>query len=310
MSNKPKKVDPDFFKRIEEGSKFVRETQKEADFKRKLRNRGLFPIVKDGVLYIYSVEATDETKKIVVECRENLFDVYKVVTNDRKFIGDFLYRSSLFSEFRNVLDYHSSTKEELFRHYNLDDEDARTKFLVLPQNKSFKFDGNMTFDEIVEGMAEHYMTFNFKRPSKICEVIVSLSRYFDADYAASKAYRVLYTKDHEFARGTNPIEEDQMRIDRMVYSNKEDKLSHDEKLSLIKRTFDSFDIKCLYSSKIDEISDFILKNIFKTNDKKLIYGFAEHNYDLLYKSEFSDIYKNMSSTNDFESDIKKHLKKM
>lgn len=304
------KVSDDFFKRIEEGSKFVRDTQKEADFKRKLRNRGLFPIVKDGVFNIYSVEATDETKKIVVECRENLFDVYKIVTNDRKFMSNFLYRSSFFPEFRNVLDYHDSTKEELFEHYNLDDESERIKFLALPQNKSFKFDDNMTFDEIVEGMAAHYMTFNFKRPSKVSEVIGLLSRYFDADYAASKAYRVLYTKDQEFATGTNPIEEEQMRIDRMVYSNKEDKFSHDEKLSLIKRTFDSFDIKCLYSFKVDEIDDFVLKNIFKTNNKKLIYGFAEHNYDLLYKSEFSDIYKNISSTNDFEFDIKKYSKEM
>ena len=309
MSNEPHKVSADFFEKLERDSIRIRKSQEEATFKGKLRRRKLFPIIKDGVLYIYSVKPSDETKCLIIKCREDLFDVYRIVTNDRKYIGDFLYRSSYFPEFRNVLDYHDSTKEDLIDYFNLTDLNEKNKFLDLPQNKLFKHDG-MSFDDVFDDLVKSYMTFNFKRPSKISEIIDCVSRYFDADYAASSAYRILNSECEEFARGTNPVEDEQMRIDRMRYSEKENKLSYDERLELLKSVYNSFDIQCLYSSNVNEISDFVLENMFRTKSKKLIYDFAQHNYDLLYNSKFSDVYKKIvSSENVISNDDSKKLNK-
>ena len=309
MSNEPHKVSADFFERLERDSIRIRKNQEEATFKGELRRRKLFPIIKDDVLYIYSVKSTNETQRLIIKCREDLFDVYRVVTNDRKYIGNFLYRSSSFPEFRNVLDYHDSTKEDLINYFNLTDENEKKKFLDFPQNKLFKHDG-MSFDDVFDSMVKSYMTFNFKRPSKISEIIGCVSGYFDVDYAASKAYWILNSEYEKFARGTNPVEYDQMRIDRMRYSEKEDKLPYNERLELLKNVYNSFDIECLYSSNINEISDFVLENMFKIKSKKLVYGFAQHNYDLLYNSKFSDVYKKIaSSENVISNDDSKKLNK-
>lgn len=307
MSNEPRKVSADFFEKLEKDSIRIRKSQEEATFKGKLRRRKLFPIINDGVLFIYSVKPTNETQSLIIKCREDLFDVYRVVTNDRKYIGNFLYRSSSFPEFRNVLDYNDSTKEDLINYFNLTDANEKKKFLDLPQNELFK---HGEFDDVFDNLVKSYMTFNFKRPSKISEIIDCVSRYFDADYAASKAYMILNSEYEEFARGTNPVEYDQMRVDRIRYSEKEEKLSYDERLELLKNVYNSFDIKCLYSSNVNEMSDFLLENIFKTRDRNMIFRFAKHNYDLLYNSKFSDVYKKIvSSENVISNDDSKKLNK-
>ena len=303
MSNKPQKMSEEFFKEIEEANKYTRKSNEEAIFKGKLRYKGLFPVLNGDDLSIYEIKATDATRQIAIRCRENLFDVYRIVTNDRDFMSNFLYRSSKFPEFKNVLDYHDSTKEELVDHYKLRTEEDKSRFLGLPQNDIFNFDGDMSFDEKLERMAPFYMTFNFKRPSKVADIISLLSRYFDADYAASKAYRVLNTKDEEFARDVNPLEHEQVKIDMMSYTIKEDRLPYSERLNLLKKIYNSFDIKCVYSSNINEMSDFLLENVFKTNDKEMIFRFAKHNYDLLHNSKFSADYKKIASIDDYEFNI-------
>jgi hypothetical protein len=274
-----------------------------------LRKKGLFPIIKNDYLYIYSVKSTDASKELVDECRKTLFDVYNVVTNNQKYINDFRFRSSSFPEFRNILKHRVSTKEDLYDYYHLDNDIEKDKFMRLPQNKMYIIDVKMSFDGVVDEIVKYYMTFVFKRPSKIAEIVSFLSGYFDADFAAAKAYRFLYLKDRDFSIGINPIENKQFEIDRMDYSNKEDNLSYDEKLELVKRVISSFDIECLYSSRIDEMSDFILESIFKTKSRKLISEFARDNYNLLYNSAFSDIYKKIASVDELKSsNVKKYIK--
>lgn len=309
MSNMPHKVSDDFFERLEQDSKFMRYQQRVSKFKYRLRKKGLFPIIKNDYLYIYSVKSTDASKELVDECRKTLFDVYNVVTNNQKYINDFRFRSSSFPEFRNILKHRVSTKEDLYDYYHLDNDIEKDKFMRLPQNKMYIIDDKMSFDGVVDEIVKYYMTFVFKRPSKIAEIVSFLSGYFDADFAAAKAYRFLYLKDRDFSIGINPIEDKQFEIDRMDYSNKEDNLSYDEKLELIKRIISSFDIECLYSSRIDEMSDFILESIFKTKSRKLILGCGSDNYNLLYNSAFSDIYKKIFPVNEFKSsDVKKYVK--
>lgn len=303
MSNEPEKVDISFFEEIEAMNEEMHKIDEEVTFKGKLRYKGLFPTLKGDILSIYEIKPTEATTGLMIRCRENLFDVYRKITNDREYMNKFFYNSSKYPEFRNILDNHDSTKEELIEYYKLKTDEDKNNFLSLPQNEMFKFDRDMSFDEIIEAMAPHYMTFNFKRPSKISEIIYFLSHYFDADYAASVAYRILNIKDMDFYYGVNSVEPGQEKINRMAYTIKEDRLPYSERLDLLKQIYDSFDIKCVYSSNVNDMTDFIFENIFKTTDKKMVLDFAKHNYNLLHNSEFSDDFKKISSIDDCEFNI-------
>lgn len=303
MSNEPMRVNPSFFEEIEAMNEEIHRIDEEVIFKGKLRNKGLFPVLDGESLSIYEIKPTKATNELAIRCRENLFDVCRKITNDREYMNKYFYESSKYPEFRNILDTHDSTVDELIGYYKLRTDEDKKKFLTLPQNKIFKFDSDMSFDEIIETMAPHYMTFNFKVPSKISEIISFLSNYFDADYAASAAYRILNIEDKNFSEGVNSIEPGQEKINRMAYAMKEDRLPYSERLNLLKQIYNSFDIKCVYSSNINEMSDFLFENIFKTDNKKMILDFSKHNYNLLYNSEFSDVFKKMSSIGDCEFNI-------
>ena len=296
MSKDIHKVSDDFFKRIEEDSKFVRDTQKEANLKLRMRKKKLFPIIKDDSIFVYRLSSTKETDKIVSEYSDSLCDIYDVVTNDEKIKNDFYFRSSYSPYFRNLLHHHISTREDLYRYYKLDKIENRDSFLNLPQNQIFKIDDEMKFDEIVEEMAKYYFTFVFKKPSKISKIISFTSRYLDIDYVASEIYYFLNSESRDFFTGTSPIDDEHMELSRINFTDKEMNVSENEKISLIKNIIDSFKIECVYNSKIDEMNEFLTSSIFGTKSKNLVLKFAQHNSNLINDSEFSPLYKKIISS--------------
>lgn len=296
MSDEPMKVDTSFFEKIEKESKILRDTQKEANLKLRMRKKKLFPIIKDDSIFVYRLSSTKETDKIVSEYSDGLCDIYDVVTNDEKIKNDFYFRSSYSPYFRNLLHHHISTREDLYRYYKLDVVENRDSFLNLPQNQIFKMDDKMEFDEIIEAMAKYYFTFVFKNPSKISKIISFSSRYLDIDYVASEIYYFLNSESRDFFTGTSPIEDEQMELSRINFTDKEMNLSENEKISLIKNIIDSFKIECVYNSKIDEMNEFLTSSVFGTKSKDLVLKFAQHNADLINDSEFSSVYKKIISS--------------
>lgn len=296
MSNEPMKVDTSFFEKIEKESKILRDTQKEANLKLRMRKKKLFPIIKDDSIFVYRLSSTKETDKIVSEYSDSLCDIYDVVTNDEKIKNDFYFRSSYSPYFRNLLHHHISTREDLYRYYKLDVVENRDSFLNLPQNQIFKMDDEMEFDEIIEAMAKYYFTFVFKNPSKISKIISFSSRYLDIDYVASEIYYFLNSESRDFFTGTSPIEDEQMELSRINFTDKEMNLSENEKISLIKNIIDSFKIECVYNSKIDEMNEFLTSSVFGTKSKDLVLKFAQHNADLINDSEFLSVYKKIISS--------------
>ena len=178
----------------------------------------------------------------------------------------------------------------------MDKIENRDSFLNLPQNQIFKIDDEMKFDEIVEEMAKYYFTFVFKNPSKISKIISFSSRYLDIDYVASEIYYFLNSESRDFFTGTSPIEDEQMELSRINFTDKEMNLSENEKISLIKNIIDSFKIECVYNSKIDEMNEFLTSSVFGTKSKNLVLKFAQHNANLINDSEFSPLYKKIISS--------------
>ena len=284
------------FEEVFETTEWLRQSEEEADFKFRMRKRKLVPIIKDGTLFVYRIVGTEKTNSLVNEYSEALYDTHDVVTNNEKILDDFRFKISLSPYFRNLLHHHISTKEDLYRYYKLDKIENRDSFLNLPQNQIFKIDDEMEFDEIIEAMSKYYFTFVFKEPSKISEIISFISGYLDIDYIASNIYNYLNSNFKDFSYGTNPVEEGQMQIDRMSFTNKENNMSMEDKISLIRDVFESFNVECVYSSNVDEMNDFITSSIFGTKSKKMVLEFAKHNSDLIYNSEFSHVFKRIVSS--------------
>lgn len=272
-------------------TEWIEKSEKKAKFKLRIRKKMLFPIIKDNKLFVYRITGTEKTNALESEYSDTLYDTQDVVTNDEKILNDFRFRFSISSYFINLVHHHISTKEDLYRYYELDKIENRYSFLNLPQNKIFKIDKEMEFDDIIEAMSKYYFTFIFKEPSKISQIISFVSGYLDVDYIASNIYNYLYSNCKNFSFGLNPLEEEQMKIDRMCFTNKERNMSIEDKFSLIKDVFESFNIECVYSSKIDEMNDFITSSVFGTKSKEMVLEFAQHNTDLIYNSEFSPIFE-------------------
>lgn len=287
----------DFFKMFET-PKWLKQSDVEVKFKSRMRKKMLFPIIEDNVLNVYKVSSMSKTRKLKDEYCNNLCSLCDLVTNDEKIKNDFYFRSSYSPYFRNrnLLSHRISTKEDLYRFYELSKIENRSSFLKLPQNEVFKNDDDMSFDEIVEAMSKYYLTFVFKVPSKLSKLISYFSGYLDMDDIASNIYYFLSSESRDFSTGSNPIEIEQMELNSVHFNNKEMSLSEDEKLSLIKDIFDSFKVECVYSSKIDEMNDFVTASVFGTKSKNLVLDFAQHNYDLLYSSEFSSVFKKIMSS--------------
>ena len=272
-------------------TEWLEQSEKEIKLKLKMRKEKLVPIIKDDTLFVYRITGTEKTDALANEYSDTLYDTHDVVTNEQKILNDFRFRISRSPYFRNLLHHHVSTKEELFRYYKLDKIENRDIFLNLPQNKIFKIDEEMEFEDIIEEMARYYFTFVFKEPSKISKIISFVSKYLDIDYIASNIFNYFYSNNKDFYTGTNPVEEEQMEIDRMSFTNKEKNMSLEDKISLIRVVFESFNIECVYRSKTDKMNDFITSSIFGTKCKKMILEFAQHNTDLIYDSEFSHTFE-------------------
>lgn len=283
-----------YLEKLEEDNRILKQMEIESEMKQRMRRKGYVPVLSDDIIHIYGVEVTDETYKIASQCSDELFDIYSIVTNDEKMKNDLYYRSSCTPRFRNFLSYHSSTKDEIWDYYDLDDDVKKEEFLKLPQNKAFKYD-DMSFDDIVEAMSEYYFTYLFKTPSKLNKFILSMSDNMNLDFIASCVYSFLYSEYKEFSYGSNIVESEQIEIDRMSFSNKEKNMPFEDKISLINSVINSLKIECLHSFPINNMNDFIMSNVFGTKSKELILKFSEHNALILHNSDFSPIYEKVSS---------------
>ncbi len=274
----------------------IRKTEQEVNFKLKLRMKRLVPIIRDESYFIYRIKSTNETQKIINSCVDNLSDIYEIVTNDKKIKNDFYFRRSYSPYFNNLFSYRVSSKDDLYKYYNLDDDNKVYDFFRLPQNLFFDVHEYTSYVDAMDALADYYFTFVFKRPSKIAETILYASRYFDIDYIASSIYNFMCFDSKKFSTGTNPIGDGQIKLDMMNFSNIEMNMSEDDKILLIKDIINSFEVEFLYSVKIDEMSDFIASSIFGTNSKEMIYDFSKHNTNLIYNSDFSSLFQKIMST--------------
>ena len=272
---------------IIEGNNQTHKEMSPSIFKYKLRKKGIIPVLRDDKLFIYKVSTTEKLSKLADEYRKTMGGTHdKVYLFDNHFkemVNSKNYLSYLLG-FDNMLGFRKSTYDEIWKSFNLDDEQFRIEFL-----KNFGKNGETLEEAIKRISALNFVTCTFKRDSKIAAIIDIMDRekYIDLDFLASLAIQFLYSRivvfDKEFVRHD---------IERMSFSDKEMSLSLNEKIELIKSIISGLDIKCVYQDEIGNLSDNLIESMFGTASREMVLEFAQHNALVLDDCNFNYIYGN------------------
>ncbi len=287
-----------------EDSCILEKENRTADFKDSIRKRGILPILKDDKLFVYKVSGKEELFELTANYRDTMFDIYDVIVlNDQNFKSELCGRSSYLSSFRDMLSRRTSTAEEIWEKFHLDNEQSRKTFIEknvqevevhIPIDDTTYTKGyrKEEIQEIVQRISQNYVTCRFKRNSKLAAIIdfVGIKNYFDLDFIASKIVEFLYSNRVDFSSGVTIVSNERMEIDRMQFTDKEKALSDDEKIAVLKKIMGAFNIECIYCEEVDKISDFQLESMLGIPSREVAMDFSKHNTDILYNSVFSNIY--------------------
>ena len=278
----------------------------ETGFKHSLDVKGLVPILKNNKILVYKVTCKNDLRKLSNEFENSLFDSYSVIVENNQKFKENLYNGSN----KNIVDYRESTKEELWKKFELDDEEKRELFILknsnevevkIPINEEIYTKGyrKENLDEILDRLTKKYITCFYIKPSKLSKIthFLSLNCYTSVEKYAELVYEFLYDDKKSFTTNTGSrIPTQYWDIISSRFTDKEKNISEEDKFSIIRDIINLLDIECVYSKDVDDITEFEIENIFNTITKKFIIDYAASNYDILYNSEFKDIYEKIKSS--------------
>lgn len=271
---------------------------KKSEFLFNLRKSGLLAFTTNDQINIYKIKSNNKLYELISATKKIYNELYNVILmNDDKFKSKIL-NSSYNPFFRNMISYHRTTKEEIYDYYDLSDKSNMDKFyednsiniedkLIIDDKITTTILKKETIEETINRIANERITCVFKRNSKLAEILLSMSNYFNLDFIAQMACQFINSTSNDFSsEQLRTLDSNEERIKIMKFTNKEKELSQDDKISFIKDLIDAFDIECVYSKSIDEMDNII----FDTYDSKLILEYAKHNDYILKNSEFTSIY--------------------
>ena len=276
--NEPKRMNIDelFFENIDESN---------AIFKDELRKKKLIPILNGDVINTYEIQTTDKTYELIIKYREELANISKTVTNDKQLINGVSIKPTHYNNFYKIT---PSSKEDLINYFNIKTEYNIKEFLALKQNQMFRYEG-MTYNEIIDAITNYYYNVYFRYESKLSQILESLNTLVDLDYLAEQTYKFLYNEDISFRDGINYMVEE-FNINR--FNNTEINLPFEDKINICKEIIDSLNIDCVHTFKPNELSNFLLYNIYHTNNMKELIEFAKHNTEIISTGAFEMLFNN------------------
>ena len=276
----------------------LKENEEFAKFKDKLANLGLVPIYDMDKLYIYKINKTDKLNELYMNYKDNLSEVYKTVFSKPAY-DPYKYPNYL-QAFGDLIKYDIPTDEELYDKFVFNDKEKRNAYLknnagyvkrqIVKDNKVIEEYSLETFDEVMDRLKKEYVTFTFRRKSKLASLtsLTLYKDYFSLEVMVNAIYEFLYSKKLEYNR-IFMSDIDILNIISMPYSNSEKRLSLLDKRETIKDIIDALDIECIYSGSLTDIPYIGLDGSIK-EVKCNINRIASDNAKLLFSGEFKDTY--------------------
>ncbi len=284
------------------------DNRKKIDFFNSLRKDGLLALISNDYINMYKVKSNDKLEKLILDIKNNFDEIYSILfIRDDKFMNEVI-NNSYNPFFKNMVSYHPTTKEEIYDYYDLFDKSNIDKFyeensisiennLVIDDKMSTTILKKESIDETINRIADNRVTCLFKKNSKLAEILLSIDNYFNLDFIAQIVCQFLNSIDVDFSSNQfKSLDSNEDRIMLMKYTVKENSLSYEEKIMIVKDILNAFDIECIYSKKVEELLN---------TDNQLLLEYAKHNTYILENSEFTKIYNEIINNTD-----KKYIKRI
>lgn len=288
-----------------------------ADVKHDLRKKGLVPVLDNDTLRIYKVKSNENLNEIIAYFEEEYKSVFEEIVCKTN-IGS--YRTKHMNAMRRAMGIISdvitinkrpATKDEIWKEFGLDDEIKRKEFHLknamnvevdVPINDEVWVKGyrKERIDEVVNRIAREYEVKTCEKASKIAIFLKFIdSPYYNLDLIARTMCTFFGNENISFSTGSNVVERHENSVRNMSFSDTENELSEEEKISCIKKMLEGFNIECVFESKIEDVSDFQFETMVKTNllkPKEAVLDFAKHNSDIINDENVSKIINQINKT--------------
>ncbi len=268
-----------------------RAEEKLANAKSRLQSLGLFPVVRDNILEVYSVKASPDNVSIFETLEKSLGNTYE----EAFYYGDSSYQGPKYkTEITLPIAKRAATPENLYDLLGLDDEKHRQKFMqenarecevqIPYQNgiylKDYRLEG---LKEVLERLCRDYAVHIYKRESKIAELLKKISSCLDNDSIFSILYEFLNGQKVNFSEGVNNVSSIQKIAEEMPFSETELSLTETEKRIILNDLFSAFTYTNLSSKTISTL------NSRYGIDKNSLLLIGKHNAAVLDTLEVQEI---------------------
>ncbi len=287
-----------------EEDKEYEEEGKFANYKYAIRNRGIVPIVRNDILFIYKVNPNNDALfNLNLDYQKRLSDInYKFIHMNPDLHINIYKEESI----ENFVRFEPATYDNLFENFNLVDEKAKQEFIrryfnSIDANIKVNDNENVIFKKMMKKLAEEdYAICSFKVESKLSRIIDFINDgYIDIDFLAEQLCEFVYSDKKNFYDGTNILKIDTNKIQMMDYTNKEKSLSDNEKINIIKEIIYALNIECEYTCRLDNISYPHLKLLLGCDSMKYLMRFAKHNESVINDDKIQSI-RNVLMCNDLK----------
>ena len=305
----------------------IEEEDSQMELQKFYSRKNIIPIKKDGILYFFKVSLKQpEFDRLKEKYRNELMNVELKIDEINK-IERYVPRRLLMDDITlriylkiynynyaghfKILKKRSFTPKELKSFINLTEEGKKAFINDFAETVRVKIPiddecwqevcRKENFDEIINRFSKMIDVYECGYESKIYKIMNSIDGNFNLSFIASVVYE--FIENDSLGLGYTLV------IDNAMYeglgydfNKKEETLPVDLKYEIIKSIYEALKIECVYSKKIDEIESFEYENML--GSKKLLINLARRNHDILYKGEFSKIYKRITSKQTFCDDAK------
>ncbi|MBP3766039.1 MAG: hypothetical protein J6G98_02530 [Bacilli bacterium] len=270
--------------------------------KNNLSKDGIVPIYMNDKIYIYKVNSTNKSKELKDNYNSYLFDIYKTTIQPPKV--DPLFYSNYLYYYGSILDFNVPTNEELENKFHFETKQEEfiknnREIISLYDKESEKMMSRYeNYEEIVSRIKKDYLTFTFKRPSKLGMTMNMCgdNNYISVDIISNIIYEFLYGKKLNINDSMFSCHQVYLKIMNLPFTNAEKKLGISDKLSTVKDIIDSFEIECIYIGMENEIPSYIFGLNINNEFKKNIYRIAKDNAYILFESEFKSTFDRLTKT--------------
>lgn len=270
-----------------------------ANIKENFLKQGIIPILIPGTSEVALLRITDtnETKKL----KSKLEDTYRIYSCVEKVVPYFKRNNCSIIDYDiQVVEKRKSTMDELIK-YMIKNSGMTIEEYIEKNGEEVEIkqdNGNGTFtkvyrkqtiEEILNPLLHEYQTVTYKQ--RITYKIKNIfNQIGDLEDFASSIYNYLYGEFKSFQLGTSYVKESRCVYN---YNPEEEKMSFDDKLTMVKAFINTLRYEILLSEDINDLNQFWFSRFYQMQSKDTLLQLAGHYTSILKDDKLGIIFESI-----------------